>query len=69
MSDITPCQSEISPSRPTLPQNDIIQFLLSDWLTTNALMIDGLYLETRESTLSVDVWNAPVGFGESLAIT
>ena len=29
-------------------------------------MIDGLYLETRESTLSVDVWNAPVGFGNPL---
>ena len=43
-------------------------FLLFDWLTTNGLMINDLYLETRKSTLSVDVWNVPVRFGESFEI-
>ena len=68
-----PTLPHVSPKFPRsvrlCPQMTSYNFLLSDWLTANALMIDGLYLETRESTLSVDVWNAPVGFGESLAIT
>ena len=68
-----PALPHVSPKFPRsvrlCPKMTSYNFLLSDWLTTNALMIDGLYLETRESTLSVDVWNAPVGFGESLAIT
>ena len=45
-----PTLPHVSPKFPRsvrlCPKMTSYNFLLSDWLTTNALMIDGLYLET-----------------------